>query len=300
MNSTRPFISIIVPVLNERLLLPQFLSALRRIGGGLEIIVVDGGSSDGSWQIAESLADQVIGARRGRASQMNAGAEVAQGEALWFLHADSTPHTGSVARIANALASPNVMGGCFRLHYPRPELIYRVSDLLGNMGVTLFGFGLGDHGIFCRRDAFVSVRGYPDVPILEDAELYRKLSRLGAMHQIDAEIIGDPRTFEKCGSYVTTGVYFVILALYVVGVSIARLNRIYRGFHAWRSNLRVTAPSLRAIPVQIGKDRRSGSPVRDRTVRVRPQRLDVLSVESAEGGFNGRAEPGYAVTNGPT
>jgi rSAM/selenodomain-associated transferase 2 len=227
-----PFVSIVVPVLNEAGSLGHFLRALCCLDGDFEIIVVDGGSCDGSPQIADSIADKVLRAPRGRASQMNAGAKIARGEVVWFLHADSTPPRDAIAQIAHITGRSRATGGCFRLRYPRPEFIYRVSDSLGNMGVRIFGFALGDHGIFCRRDAFVGVGGYPDVPILEDAELYRRLKCIGVMRQADEIIISDPRTFEKWGCYQTTAVYFLILFLYVFGAPIGWLNRIYRRFHS--------------------------------------------------------------------
>jgi len=232
MNSSAPFLSVIVPVLNEAPLLGDFLRQVRAMSSDLEIIVVDGGSSDASLLIAERRADQVIAAPRGRALQMNAGAEIARGEVLWFMHADLQAPWNSVDQIRQALAQPRVVGGCFRLRYPRPECVYRVSDSLGNLGVRVFGFALGDHGIFCRRETFVRAGGYPDVPILEDAELCRRLKRRGRMQQLREPIVSDPRTFEKCGRYRTTAVYFLILALYVVGVPICWLNRIYCRFHA--------------------------------------------------------------------
>ena len=231
MNSNAPFVSVIVPVLNEARLLGDFLRQVRAVSSDLEIIVVDGGSCDGSVPIAERLADQVIVAPRGRASQMNAGAEIARGRVFWFLHADLKVSPVSAERISAALADPGGAGGCFRLRYPRREWIYRVSDSLGNVGVRLFGFALGDHGIFCRRDAFIGAGGYPDVPILEDAALCRRLNRIGRMQQLREAIVSDPRTFEKCGRYRTTAVYFLILALYVVGVPIPWLNKIYCRFH---------------------------------------------------------------------
>jgi rSAM/selenodomain-associated transferase 2 len=224
------FLSIIVPVFNEAGLIGQFLRRVRSLGSNLEIIVVDGGSSDGTAAIAEPLADCVIAAPRGRASQMNAGAEIARGNALWFLHADLEAPSTSVVQIQNALADPGIVGGCFRLRFPRRELIYRVSDSLGNLGVTVFGFALGDHGIFCRRSAFHQVAGYPIVPILEDAEICRRLRRKGGMLQLREKIVSNPRAYEIHGAYRTTAVYFAILALYVLGVPIASLNQIYRRF----------------------------------------------------------------------
>jgi rSAM/selenodomain-associated transferase 2 len=240
MNSSMPFVSIIVPALNEAGPIETFLRKLRNIDSNLvEIIVVDGGSSDRTWSLAEPLADRVIPARRGRASQMNAGAEIARGQVLWFLHADANVPVDAVDRIRAALKDRSVAGGCFRLRYPRRQWIYRVSDSLGNLGVHLFGFALGDHGIFCRRSAFARVGGYPVVPILEDAELYRRLRRAGRMSQLREMIVSSPRTFEKWGPYRTTCVYFAILALYVAGAPIAWLDRIYRRFH------RLTAPARR-------------------------------------------------------
>jgi rSAM/selenodomain-associated transferase 2 len=234
MNANAPFVSVIVPVLNEADLLGKCLEELRSLSPRPEIIVVDGGSSDETPMIAQALADRVISAPAGRARQMNAGAGIARGEVLWFVHADASVPRDSIEQIAALLARPTVVGGCFRLRYPRRQLIFRVGDSLGNIGVNLFGFALGDHAIFCRRRAFVNAGGYPDVPILEDAELYRRLRRLGTMVQLRAQIVSSPRTFEICGPYRTTFVYFVILALYVAGVPIRWLNRIHRRFHRGR------------------------------------------------------------------
>ena len=221
----------IVPVLNEGRLLGGFLRHLRALAPNAEIVVADGGSSDDTMLIARPLADRVVIAPRGRAAQMNAGAAVATGNVLWFLHADLRPPFDAIEEIQYTLTDHRVAGGCFRLRYPRRERVYRVADSLGNLGVDVFGFALGDHGIFCRRSAFERVGGYPLVPILEDAELYRRIRRTGRVYQLPEEIVSDPRTFEKAGRYRTTAVYFLILALYVVGVPIAGLNWVYRRFH---------------------------------------------------------------------
>jgi rSAM/selenodomain-associated transferase 2 len=234
MNSSGASVSIIVPVLNEADLIEASLRKLQNLHPNLEIIVVDGGSSDGTRSLAAPLADRVISARPGRASQMNAGAAIARGKVLWFMHADLDAPSYSIGQIQMALSDPAIVGGCFRLRFPRREFVYRVSDSLGNHAVNLFGFALGDHGIFCRRDAFRKVGGYPEVPILEDAEIYRRLRRLGRMLQLRAEIVSNPRAFEAHGRYRTTTVYFSILALYVLGVPIRILNRIYRRFRRQR------------------------------------------------------------------
>ncbi|MFN2623434.1 MAG: TIGR04283 family arsenosugar biosynthesis glycosyltransferase [Chthoniobacterales bacterium] len=223
-------VSIVVPVLNEARLIGPFLRHLKTLGSAVEIIVVDGESTDGTLKLAQPLADRVLSAPRGRAPQMNAGAEIASGEVLWFLHADLRVPANALEEIDAVLRDDRVVGGCFRLRYPRRERIYRVSDSLGNIGVDLFGFALGDHGIFCRRSAFARVGGYPILPILEDGELYLRLRTVGRMQQLSEEIVSDPRTFERGGRYRTTAVYFLILLLYVAGVPVSRLNQIYRRF----------------------------------------------------------------------
>jgi rSAM/selenodomain-associated transferase 2 len=225
-----PFLSIVLPVLDEGSLIRRFLLHIRTVAPTAEIIVVDGGSSDGTASIARPLVDVVISAPRGRASQMNAGAAVACGDVLWFLHVDLQVSRGSLADIEDALADQSVVGGCFRLRFPERQRIYRISDSLGNVAVEVFGFALGDHGIFCRHEVFNQLGGYPDVPLLEDAEIYRALRSRGRMLQLRDEILCSPRAYLKHGPYRTTAVYFLILALYVAGVPINRLNRIYRWF----------------------------------------------------------------------
>lgn len=223
-----PGISIIVPVLDEAALIGLFVAHLRVRAPDAEIIVVDGGSRDGTRSIAGSLADVVINAPQGRASQMNAGAAIANGDVLWFLHADSVLPLNAVRDIEAALNDPQTAGGCFRLRLPDSKRIYRISDSVGNLGVQVFGFALGDHGIFCRRSSFEKSGGYPDVPILEDAEIYRRLGRNGRMRQLRAEIISSPRSYQRWGPYRTTAIYFCILVLYVLGVPIRFLYPLYR------------------------------------------------------------------------
>jgi rSAM/selenodomain-associated transferase 2 len=231
LTASLPSVSVVVPVLNEAGLIGDFLQRVAALAPDLEIIVVDGGSTDETVSISRPLADQTIVAPRGRALQMNAGAAIARGEILWFLHADSTAPANAVEEISAAISDTRNAGGCFRLRYPKAHLIYRVSDSLGNLGVQVFGFALGDHGIFCRRSAFLRIGGYPNVPILEDGELYRGLRKVGRMKQLRETIVSDPRTFERWGRFRTTALYFLILVLYVARIPILRLNRIYRRFH---------------------------------------------------------------------
>jgi len=224
----RPLVSIIVPALNEAELIRAFLQHLRAVAPGAEIVVVDGGSDDGTAELSAGLADRVLNVSRGRGRQMNAGAQVARGEVFWFLHADSAIPPNALEEIARILREDANAGGCFRLRLPGREWIYRVSDSLGNLGVHVFGFALGDHGIFCRRRAFWSAGGFPEIPLMEDAEFYRSLRRCGRMRQSRMAIVGNPRRYEQLGAYRTTFYYALILGLYVVGTSMSTLTSVYR------------------------------------------------------------------------
>jgi rSAM/selenodomain-associated transferase 2 len=221
-------ISIIVPVLNEAELIGSFLRELRGRAPGAEIIVVDGESHDDTIAQSSALADHVLTVPPGRARQMNAGAEVARGDVFFFLHADTLIPQNAIDELSNALRNDAVLGGCFRLRLPRRDWIYRISDSLGNVGVEIFGFALGDHGIFCRREKFFAVGGYPDVPLMEDAELYRALRRHGRMCQLRQVIVASPRRYEQLGPWRTTSYYILILALYVAGTPINTLTAIHR------------------------------------------------------------------------
>jgi rSAM/selenodomain-associated transferase 2 len=224
----KPFVSIIVPTLNEAKLIRSFLERLRSHAPDAEIVVADGGSEDGTAALSVGLADCVLNVSRGRARQMNAGAEVAQGEVFWFLHADSLIPPHALEEIARILREESNAGGCFRLRLPGRQWIYRVSDSLGNIGVHIFGFALGDHGIFCRRSAFARVGGFPDIPLMEDAEFYRSLRRCGGMRQSRMAIVGNPRRYEQLGPCRTTIYYLVILGLYVLGARMHTLSAVYR------------------------------------------------------------------------
>src|SRR5205814_2155864 len=99
---------------------------------------------------------------------------------------------------------------------------------LGNIGVDVFGFALGDHGIFCRRDIFLKTGGFPDIPLMEDAEFYRSLGRHGRMRQLRPAIIGNQRRYEELGPYRTTFYYALILGLYLIGAKMRTLVAVYR------------------------------------------------------------------------
>ena len=184
----------------------------------------------GSQTVSEraiALCDRVLTSGRGRAAQMNAGANAASGEVFWFVHADCQVPPGCLEEITRALQDRKVVGGCFRIRFQRRKLIYRVSDAGGNLAVELFGRCYGDHGIFCRREDFFAVGGYPNVPLLEDAEFYRLLRQRGRTRQLASKIVPSPRRYEEIGPYRLTAAFFFLSALYILRVPISTIARLY-------------------------------------------------------------------------
>jgi rSAM/selenodomain-associated transferase 2 len=227
-------ISIIVPVLNEAAIIRGFLQHIRRLVPDAEIIAVDGGSVDGTPQLCQGIADHVLKASRGRGRQMNAGAEIARSEILWFLHADSRIGPNSAAAIRDSLSDPRVVGGCFRLQIVPRRWVYRIRDLLGDLCVSLFRIALGDRGFFCRKEQFHAVGGYPVQLILEDADFYRRLQKLGRVRQLPVKIQTSARRYEALGPLRTSLFYSLIMFLYYAHMRMAVLEKMVRWYSSRR------------------------------------------------------------------
>lgn len=172
-----PAVSVIVPALNEASRIGTVLSALRSMNDApLEAIVVDGGSSDGTVAEADRLADRVIHAEPGRARQMNAGAAQARGEVLWFLHADTLPAEGVCTEIGRAVREGAIWGR-FQTRLSGRGVAFRIIERFIHWRALVTGIATGDQGIFVRRDAFEAVGGYPEIPLMEDVTMSRRLRR---------------------------------------------------------------------------------------------------------------------------
>jgi rSAM/selenodomain-associated transferase 2 len=221
-------VSIIVPVLNEASLIRPFLEHLRARAPGAEIIVVDGASADGTDQLAAGLCDQLIRSdQRSRALQMNAGASAANGDIFWFLHADAEVPTGCLDEIGRIMTDPTVSGGYFRIRLPAP-VVYRLTDAFAHYAGLLFRMRCGDHGIFCRRTAFIAAGGFPNIPLMEDVEFFRRLRRRGRVVQSNKRIRPSPRRYEAVGPLRLTLAYGLIATLYLFRVPTSALSRIYQ------------------------------------------------------------------------
>lgn len=189
--------SVIIPTLNEATCLGETLQLLRRQEPH-EVIVVDGGSTDGTCSLA-GAADMVLQGLRGRAVQMNAGAARATGEVLLFLHADCSLEAGALEEAERCLRAPAVAGGCFRMRVQAPGLLYRSIDACATARVRLTGLVYGDQGLFLRRDCFRRLGGFPSLRLMEDLFLSRELRRHGRIVVASRRIFVSPRRWQKAG-----------------------------------------------------------------------------------------------------
>jgi rSAM/selenodomain-associated transferase 2 len=219
--------SIVVPVFNEAPLIRRFLVNLRERSPGAEIIVADGGSSDGTADLAAGFCDRLVESQRGRAMQLNTGARVARGDILWFVHADVELPPHCLDEIARIMEDSNVVGGYFRIRLPA-RMVYRLTDNFAHYAGVLLRIRCGDHGIFCRRTVFVDVGGFPTVPLMEDVEFFRRLHRCGRVVHSDKRIVVSPRRYEAIGPGRLTFAYGLIATLYIFGVSHSKLASIYK------------------------------------------------------------------------
>jgi len=226
MKNTRMSFSIVVPVFNEAPLVLQCLAHLRERAAGAEIIVADGGSSDGTADLARDLCDHIVVGKRNRAIQMNAGARAAHGDILWFLHVDAEVPSGCLDEIERIMDDPSVAGGFFRIRLPR-GWVYRFTDIFAHYAGILLRMRCGDHGLFCRRTVFLDIGGFPEVPLMEDVEFFRQLRSRGRVAYSQKRILASPRRYESIGRARLTLAYGLIATLYLFGVPLSKLASIY-------------------------------------------------------------------------
>ena len=223
-------ISIIIPVLNEAKILEQTLSQFQSELGNHELIIVDGGSRDGSVHIAEKYG-KVVTSVRGRAKQLNAGAAAASGDILIFLHADVWLESGALAAVEIALSSGYVGGG-FCQKIDGKNFLYRAIEIAGNLRGKYLKVFYGDSGIFLTRADFEKIGGFPEIPILEEIEFSKKLRKLGKTTLVVPHIHISARRWETKGVVRTTLKNWLITFLYFLKFPRAQLAKLYRHIRA--------------------------------------------------------------------
>ena len=222
-----PVISIVMPVLDEADGIVAALAALQPLrAAGAEVLVVDGGSTDATVALATPLADRVIAAPRGRASQMNAGAAVARGEVLLFLHADTILPEGAVHLIAAAVSASRVWGRFDVAINGRSPWLPLVATLMSRRS-RLTGIATGDQAMFVTRSAFTTVGGFPDLPLMEDIELSKRLLQHSRPACIAARVTTSGRRWERHGIWRTILTMWRFRLRYFLGADPAQLAREY-------------------------------------------------------------------------
>jgi rSAM/selenodomain-associated transferase 2 len=213
-------LSVVVPALNEAAGIRAALEALAPLRSrGHEVIVVDGGSSDRTPELAAGLCDRVLSAPRGRALQMNAGARVATGDVLVFLHADTR-----LPPRADQLILNSSMWGRFDVQIDGRHPLLKVVAWTMNLRSRLSGIATGDQAIFVRRDAFP---GYPEIALMEDIALSRILKKRGPPACLRERALTSGRRWESRGVLRTILLMWRLRLLYFLGVSPERLARRY-------------------------------------------------------------------------
>lgn len=222
-------LSVIVPVLNEAPVLAELLAQLSELARQqAEIIVVDGGSADGTAERAERAGFRVLRAARGRARQMNAGAAQASAQALLFLHADTLLPAGAVRLVAGALADGNRAWGRFDVRIRGQAFMLRVISVMMNLRSRLSGIATGDQGLFMTRAAFDRVGGFPDQPLMEDIEISRRLLALSRPACLAQCMEPSGRRWEANGVWRTIVLMWRLRWDYWRGVPVQELAKAYR------------------------------------------------------------------------
>jgi len=221
-------LSIIIPALNEEAGIAAALEALadlRRCGH--EVIIVDGGSSDRTAERARRLADVVLAAPRGRAAQMNAGAAQATGDILVFLHADTRLPPAADRLIVDGLRRSRCLWGRFDVAIAGSNPMLRVVAATMNLRSRTSGIATGDQAIFVTRGAFADCGGYPDIPLMEDIALSRRLKRISRPLCLKARVTASGRRWEQHGITRTILLMWQLRLAYFLGAEPAELARRY-------------------------------------------------------------------------
>ncbi|MHC5856505.1 TIGR04283 family arsenosugar biosynthesis glycosyltransferase [Nostoc sp.] len=220
-------LSIIIPAINEAVNIKEAITTTQP-STNIEIIVVDGGSKDNTVEIAQSLGVKVISSFPGRAVQMNVGAVAASGEILLFLHADTRLPTGFDDMIRTALQQPGTVAGAFKLRIDASLFSLRWVEWGVNVRSHFYQMPYGDQAIFLTKEVFQQIGCFPELPIMEDFELMRRLKRIGRIVIIPTPVVTSARRWLQKGVLKTTLLNQLVITAYLLGISPERIRRWYR------------------------------------------------------------------------
>ena len=221
-------VSIIIPVLNEEHNLSKILNCLQGFRhAGHEVIVVDGGSTDNTFKLAQQAADRVIESEPGRALQMNHGASIASGEVYLFLHAD-TVLPGNALELIALIPQSRHFWGHFEIRLSSDRIIFRLIETLVNLRSRLSSIATGDQAIFIEAKLFKNIGGFPQIALMEDIAVSRLLKKQLKPVCLKSKVLTSSRRWETNGVLATVLLMWKLRRYYFLGVSPQRLSQLYR------------------------------------------------------------------------
>lgn len=229
-------LSVIIPTLNEREQLPLTIERLRASSANLEIIIADGGSYDGTREWLDSQPDIiVINSERGRGKQQNAGAKIAIGDVLLFLHADCLLPINFFQLIQHSLANSETCGGAFQIQF---DTDFRSLNIIAagiNVRTRVTKTATGDQAIFVRREIFEAIGGFENWLLFEDIKLVSEIKQRGAFKIINENVIISARRYLNFGPWRTTFLMFALRIGYWLGV---HPDKLFQRFQDVRPHLK--------------------------------------------------------------
>lgn len=221
-------LGVVIPTINEAGHLPRLLADLAEVPLPLRVVVADGGSADDTLERARAGGAVCVSGPRGRASQMNAGARAIDTPWLLFLHADSRLPLASRSALVSALQSDNGPAAAyFPFRLSGRGWFWRLVETGQRVRERLTGLVYGDQGLLVRREAFEAVGGYPELPLMEDVEMVRRLRRSGRIARLRGPLLTSPRTYQRLGRWKVWLRNGAATSLYLAGVAPERLARWY-------------------------------------------------------------------------
>lgn len=225
--TTPPRVSVLVPALNEADTIGPCLRRLSHDFPGCELVVVDGGSTDDTAATAQSLA-RVVLARGGRGPQLRAAARAASGDVLWVHHVDTVLEPAAQRQLQQALRDPGVVGGGFTLCFDRRSAALDALARASNARARRLGWIFGDQAMFVRRAALEAVGGFPDLPLMEDLEVSRRLRRIGRLVLLPATCTASARRFDENGTWPMVAFMQYLKLRHLLGADPAETSRRYQ------------------------------------------------------------------------
>ena len=213
-------LSVIIPTFNEEQVLEETIISLKKLQGIKEIIIADGGSTDNTCLIASLHNDiKFITAKKGRAQQMNCGAQNASGDILLFLHADTKISQAAINEIYAVVGNNKVVAGAFKIRFDNNAYIYKLIALTSNLRARWLKIFFGDQGIFVLKDIFEKINGFPVIAIMEELPFIKLVKRHGKLKLLDNTLSTSSRRFQKHGVWKTLFLMHKLKLLYYLGIN---------------------------------------------------------------------------------